>query len=84
MANRPQQLTRPPPRTWTRTDFPALRAFVQRVPPATIARLYFDPDTAASAVSGRVTPELASDTSYYPFRFANRRAPCNLWNAAIS
>jgi len=51
MANRPQQLTLPPPRTWTRTDFAALRAFVQRVPPATIARLYFDPDTAPHAAS---------------------------------
>jgi integrase/recombinase XerD len=51
MANRPQQLTLPPPRTWTRTDFAARRAFVQRVPPATIARLYFDPDTAPHAAS---------------------------------
>jgi hypothetical protein len=46
MANRPQQLTLPPPRSYTRTDFAALRAFVQRVPLATIARLYFDPERA--------------------------------------
>lgn len=31
MANRPQQLDLPPPRTCTRTGFAALRAFVQRV-----------------------------------------------------
>jgi hypothetical protein len=43
MANQPQQLTVPPPRTYTRTDFTALRAFVQRLPAATIARLYYDP-----------------------------------------
>ncbi|MFM0408821.1 phage integrase family protein [Paraburkholderia dipogonis] len=49
MANRPQQLTLPPPRSYTRTDFTALRAFVQRVPLPTIARLYFDPDTAPHA-----------------------------------
>ncbi|MFM0562174.1 phage integrase family protein [Paraburkholderia sediminicola] len=51
MANRPQQLTLPPPRSYTRTDFTALRAFVQRVPLPTIARLYFDPDTAPHAAS---------------------------------
>ncbi|MGY6164160.1 phage integrase family protein [Paraburkholderia strydomiana] len=51
MANRPQQLTLPPPRTYTRTDFAALRAFVQRLPAATIARLYFDPEHAPHAAS---------------------------------
>jgi len=49
MANRPQQLTLPSPRSYTRTDFAALRAFVQRVPLPSIARLYFDPDTAPHA-----------------------------------
>ena len=51
MANHPQQLTLPPPRSYTRTDFAALRAFVQRVPPATIARLYYDPEHAPHAAS---------------------------------
>ena len=53
MANQPQPqpLTLPPPRSYTRTDFAALRAFVQRVPSATIARLYFDPETAPHAAS---------------------------------
>ncbi|VVD31171.1 site-specific integrase [Paraburkholderia dioscoreae] len=51
MANRPQQLTLPLPRSYTRTDFAALRAFVQRVPLPAIARLYFDPDTAPHAAS---------------------------------
>ncbi|MDR5740087.1 phage integrase family protein [Caballeronia sp. LZ016] len=51
MANQPQQLTLPPPRTYTRTDFTALRAFVQRLPAATIARLYYDPDHAPHAAS---------------------------------
>ncbi|WP_175836249.1 site-specific integrase [Burkholderia multivorans] len=44
MANRPQQLDLPPPRTYTRTEFTALRARVKGLPIATIARLYFDPD----------------------------------------
>jgi len=51
MANQPQQLTLPPPRTYTRTDFTALRAFVQRLPAATIARLYYDPEHAPHAAS---------------------------------
>jgi hypothetical protein len=42
MANQPQTLTLPPPRTYTRTDFAALRAFVQRIEPAAIARRYYD------------------------------------------
>jgi len=51
MANQPQQLTLPPPRTYTRTDFTALRAFVQRLPAATIVRLYYDPDLSPHAAS---------------------------------
>ncbi|SAK70131.1 integrase [Caballeronia glebae] len=51
MANQPQQLTLPPPRTYTRTDFTALRAFVQRLPVATIARLYYDPERSPHAAS---------------------------------
>jgi len=51
MTSRPQQLTLPPPRSYTRTDFAALRAFVQRAPPATIARLYYDPESAPHAAS---------------------------------
>ncbi|MBK5125682.1 tyrosine-type recombinase/integrase [Burkholderia sp. R-69980] len=51
MANQKQSLTVPPPRTYTRTDFTALRAFVQRVPAATIARLYYDPELAPQAAS---------------------------------
>lgn len=31
MANRPQQLDLPPPRTYTRTDFAALRAYDMRL-----------------------------------------------------
>ncbi len=44
MANRPQQLELPPPRTYSRTEFTALRARVKGLPIATIARLYFDPE----------------------------------------
>nr|WP_257977994.1 site-specific integrase [Burkholderia gladioli] len=44
MANRPQQLELPPPRTYCRTEFTALRARVKGLPVATIARLYFDPE----------------------------------------
>ncbi|CAL8480929.1 phage integrase family protein [Caballeronia sp. S22] len=51
MANQPQRLTLPPPRTYTRTDFTALRAFVQRLPVATIARLYYDPERSPHAAS---------------------------------
>ncbi len=40
-----EQLTLPPPRTYTRSDFAALRAWVQRVPVPAIARLYYDADT---------------------------------------
>ncbi|MDR6412236.1 UNVERIFIED_ORG: integrase [Burkholderia sp. 1595] len=53
MANQPQTVTVAPPRTYARTDFTALRAFVQRIPPATIARLYYDPEFAPHAA----TPE---------------------------
>jgi hypothetical protein len=53
MANQTQSLTLPLPRTYTRTDFTALRAFVQRLPAATIARLYYDPELAPHAA----TPE---------------------------
>ncbi|WP_250479832.1 MULTISPECIES: phage integrase family protein [unclassified Caballeronia] len=53
MANQPQQL--PPPRTYTRTDFTALRAFVQRLPAATIARLYYDPQRSPHAASADAT-----------------------------
>ncbi|MBN3821418.1 integrase, partial [Paraburkholderia sp. Se-20369] len=45
MANRPQQLTLPPLRTYSRTEFTALRARVKGLPIATIVRLYFDADT---------------------------------------
>lgn len=44
MANCPQQLELPPPRTYSRTEFTALRARVKGLPVATIARLYFDPE----------------------------------------
>ncbi|WP_323123842.1 phage integrase family protein, partial [Burkholderia alba] len=45
MTTPAEQLTLPPPRTYTRSDFAALRAWVQRVPPSTIASRYYDPDT---------------------------------------
>lgn len=45
MANRPQRLELPPPRTYSRTEFTALRARVQGVPIGKIAQLYFDSDT---------------------------------------
>jgi integrase/recombinase XerD len=44
MANRPQQLELPAPRTYSRTEFTALRARVKGLPIATIARAYFDPE----------------------------------------
>uniref|UniRef100_UPI002ABE09DF site-specific integrase n=1 Tax=Burkholderia cepacia TaxID=292 RepID=UPI002ABE09DF len=47
MANRPQQLELPQLRTYSRTEFTALRARVKGLPIATIARLYFDPDTTS-------------------------------------
>jgi hypothetical protein len=40
MANQTQPLPLAPLRTYTRTDFTALRAFVQRLPAATVARLW--------------------------------------------
>lgn len=56
MANEPQTLTVVPPRRYTRTDFAVLRAFVQRIEPAAIARRYYDvedPERAPHAA----TPE---------------------------
>jgi len=44
VANQAQQLTLPTPRTYTRTDFAALRAFVQHIAPTVIAHRYYDPD----------------------------------------
>ncbi|MDB5836886.1 MAG: integrase [Caballeronia sp.] len=44
MANQAQQLTLPTPRTYTRTDFAALRAFIQHIAPSVIAHRYYDPD----------------------------------------
>jgi integrase/recombinase XerD len=49
-----EQLVLPPPRTYTRTDFAALRAYVQPVPPLTIARLYLDPDAPHTASSEHI------------------------------
>ncbi|KVN19060.1 MULTISPECIES: phage integrase family protein [unclassified Burkholderia] len=45
MVNRPQQLEQLQQRTYSRTKFTALRARVKGLSIATIARLYFDPDT---------------------------------------
>ncbi len=45
MANHAQLLTVTPPRTYSRTEFAALRARVQGVPIGKIARLYFDSDS---------------------------------------
>jgi integrase len=56
MANLPQTLTVPPPRAYTRTDFAALRAFVQRIEPAAIARRYYDADDPDQAPHA-ATPE---------------------------
>lgn len=47
MANRPQALTVPPPATYTRTDFAALRARIQGIPAATIARRFYDVEDSA-------------------------------------
>jgi integrase len=44
VANQAQQLTLPTPRTYTRTDFAALRAFVQHIAPSVIAHRYYDPE----------------------------------------
>jgi integrase/recombinase XerD len=40
-----EQLTLPPPRTYTRSDYAALRAYVQRIALPSIARRYYDSDT---------------------------------------
>jgi len=45
MANRPQPVTLPLPRTYSRTEFTALRARVKGLSIPTIIRLYFDRDT---------------------------------------
>ena len=38
-------------RSFTTKDFTALRAYVQRIPPAVIARTYYDPDEDAHAAT---------------------------------
>lgn len=50
MANQSQTVCHS--RSYTRNDFTALRAFVQRVAPATIARLYFNDDDEGNAPTG--------------------------------
>ena len=45
MANQSQQLELPAPRTYSRTEFTALRARVKGLSIATIARAYFDAET---------------------------------------
>lgn len=47
MANRPQAVAVPPPATYTRTDFAALRARIQGIPAATIARRFYDVEDSA-------------------------------------
>ncbi|CAE6792090.1 Tyrosine recombinase XerC [Paraburkholderia domus] len=59
MANLPQTLTVPPPRTYTRTDFAALRAFVQRIEPAAIARRYYDADDPDQAPHAATSEAMA-------------------------
>ncbi|MCI0152214.1 hypothetical protein KNO81_41130 [Paraburkholderia sediminicola] len=56
MANQSQTLTVAPPHRYTRTDFAALRAFVQRIEPAAIARRYYDADDPDQAPHA-ATPE---------------------------
>ncbi len=46
MANRPQQLAQMPLRSYSRTEFTALRARVKGLPIETSERLYFDRDAA--------------------------------------
>ncbi|PMS15553.1 integrase [Trinickia dabaoshanensis] len=45
MANQPQQLELPAPRTYSRTEFTALRARVKGLSITTITRAYFDAET---------------------------------------
>lgn len=52
----PAETARPPEkltleRRYTTKDFTALRAYVQRIPPAVIARTYYDPDEDAHAAT---------------------------------
>ncbi|AMM18762.1 integrase (plasmid) [Burkholderia sp. PAMC 28687] len=61
MANQTQQLALPAPRTYTRTDYTALRAFVQHIAPAVIARRYYDPDDRA------VSPQAATPNAMERF-----------------
>ena len=50
----PEKLTREKltlERGYTTKDFTALRAYVQRIPPAVIARTYYDPDDDSHAAT---------------------------------
>ncbi|MDN7429065.1 phage integrase family protein [Burkholderia sp. AU45388] len=59
MADRPQPIAHQ--RTYTRNDFTALRAFVQRVPPATVGRLYFGEDENGHTPSPAATKRRLRD-----------------------
>ncbi|WP_320338848.1 IS1096 element passenger TnpR family protein [Burkholderia cenocepacia] len=61
MANRPQAVAVPPPATYTRTDFAALRARIQGIPAAAIARRFYDvEDSAVPAEADAVERHLAT------------------------
>ncbi|KAA0178787.1 tyrosine-type recombinase/integrase [Cupriavidus gilardii] len=62
MANRPQALTNPPLRTYTRTEFAALRAWMQGVPPAVLARQYLQRDADAAVDDDEIS---AADTERF-------------------
>jgi len=61
MSNQPQQLTLPPLRTYSRTEFTALRARVKGLSIATIARLYFDSETTETLEVERLLRTMRDD-----------------------
>lgn len=62
MANKAQTVTKSRA-SYTRNHFAALRAFVQRVPAATIARLYFSEDEDGSARLTAVTLKMVEQAA---------------------
>ncbi|WP_330996433.1 phage integrase family protein, partial [Burkholderia cepacia] len=68
MANQPQQLTLPPLRTYSRTEFTALRARVKGLPIATIARLYFDADATDALEVERLLRTMRDDLVAHALR----------------
>ena len=66
-------------RRYTIKDFTALRAYVQRIPPAVIARAYYDPhEDLHAATPGAMEPHLARSSTRWCSSRSRTAQPCLL------